>query len=259
MKELRALFRPLNRPFPNDSQCKECKYFDITDPRVIQTIREEFPHMVERMVSQAKCRCGDMFHPDKVKQRNLWSESNLPNRYASGIAKTFDNFKQVKGTKEAYGKSMRMASAIGGNILTIIGTYGTGKSHLVEAVAREWLHGNRSVKYEYVPTLMNELRSTVSSDESNGSLWTKLQERFKPKLLILDDLGQENPTEWTRKLLTEIIDERIRTNGWLLCATNYTQEQLKERIDERFVSRLFDRSDFAVMTCDSYPVKQGAE
>ena len=255
MKTLRKLFKPMNRPLPDDTQCSQCRYFDTSDPRVVQTIKEEFPHNWSNVLYSARCKCDDMFHAKQVKQKSLWNESNLPNRHGNSLPNTFDTFKEVKGVSQGLSKAMSMAYGRGSHILTIVGTYGCGKSHLLEAVAREWLHRGESVRYEYVPSMLNQLRSRFSS-EDNGSLWTALEEIFKVKLLVLDDLGQEAPTEWTRKTLTEIVDERIRTDGWLLCATNYTQDQLRERLDERFVSRLFDRADFVVMTSSSYREKK---
>lgn len=252
MRELRSLFRPLSTPLPDESQCDKCKYFDINHPEVIQIIKENYPITYDSVLYQSKCRCDDRYSAEAIKTRELWANSNIPNRAYTDKVKTFMNFKQVEGTEESLEKCRTFTRRSGSRILSLVGTYGSGKSHLLEAVAREWIHDGYSVRYEYVPSLLNELRSTQTSEEGNGSLWSKLQERFKASLLILDDLGQENPTEWTRKTLTEIVDERVRSNGWLLCATNYTEEQLRERVDERFVSRLFERGDYSIMTCGTY-------
>tara|TARA_R100000808_G_scaffold3776_2_gene12958 strand:+ start:1875 stop:2651 length:777 start_codon:yes stop_codon:yes gene_type:complete len=254
MKQLHnALHKVLQRPLPNDAQCNNCKFFDTSDPRVREILREHNPHTFSQILYQANCRCEDQFHAKKEEQRIMWSDSQLPNRHGDAIARTFSNFHLIDGTKKAYDSTYQFGMRKGPKILTLVGTYASGKSHLLEAVAREWLHDGHSVKYEYVPSMLNELRSASQKPEStDSSLWDLMQEKFKAKLLILDDLGQETPTDWTRKILTEIVDERIRTNGWLLTATNYTNQQLKERIDERFVSRLFDRSEAIVMTCKSY-------
>ena len=252
MKELRSLYRPLSQPLPDESQCSKCKYFDTTHPEVIQIIKENYSSTFDNMLYQAKCRCDDRYNAKAIKTRELWANSNIPNRAYSDKAKTFMNFKEVDGSQEALEKSKTFTMRTGSRILTVVGTYGSGKSHILEAVARDWIHDGHSVRYEYVPSLLNELRSTQTNEEGNGSLWSKLQERFTASLLILDDLGQESPTEWTRKTLTEIVDERIRSNGWLLCATNYTKDQLMERVDERFVSRLFERGEYSIMTCGTY-------
>ena len=252
MKELRALFRPLTHPLPDDTQCPKCRFFDTEDPRVRQILKENYPQSWDTVLFNARCKCESLHRAEQEKERNRWNFSNIPNRFGNATPNTFRNFKQVEGTESAYQSCQNFILRRGKRILTLVGTYGSGKSHLLEAVARDFMHDGYSVRYEYVPSMLNELRSTVMSSENNGSLWTKLQERFAPKLLILDDLGQESPTEWTRKTLTEIVDERIRTNGYLLCATNYTQDQLRERIDERFVSRLFDRSEVSVLTCSTY-------
>ena len=250
-----ALYKVTSRPLPDDAQCERCRYFDTNDPRVRETLRENFADF-DRALYNAQCRCPDMFHAKEMKAKRMWNESNLPHRFGESKAKTLNNFKQVDGSADAYKQAMDFTLRRGKpRILTFVGTYGCGKSHLLEAIARDWLHDGFSVRYEYVPSMLNELRSTIDFTENNGSLWSKLQDRFKPKLLILDDLGQESPTEWTRKILTEIVDERIRTGGWLLCATNYTKDQLKDRVDERFVSRLFDRATISVLTCPTYGAK----
>lgn len=254
MKQLHnALHKVLHRPLPDDTQCDKCRFFDTTDPRVREILREHNPSRFAQVLHSASCRCDDQFHAKKLEQRIMWSESNIPNRHGDAIARTFGNFHIVSGTKFAFDAATDYSNKRGERILTFVGTYGSGKSHLLEAIAREWMHDGNSVKYEYVPSMLNELRSASQKPESsNQSYWEILKEKFKSKLLILDDLGQESPTEWTRKTLTEIVDERIRTNGWLICATNYTQEQMKERLDERFANRLFDRSKAVVLTCETY-------
>ena len=59
-------------------------------------------------------------------------------------------------------------------------------------------------------------------------------------LLILDDLGQGNTSEWVQEKLTALVDYRYRNNGWLVIAHNLNKDQLEEKLGFRLASRLWD-------------------
>jgi len=61
-------------------------------------------------------------------------------------------------------------------------------------------------------------------------------------LLILDDLGAENSTDWAREKIYEIIDSRYRDKKPIIITTNLKLEQLMEKLagGDR-VYRTYDR------------------
>ena len=81
---------------------------------------------------------------------------------------------------------------------------GVGKTHLAIAIANHRKSVGDDVFFAFVPELMDELRSGFSPDNSiNSSL---MLERVKEsELLILDDLGNEQDTDWSQKTIYHLL------------------------------------------------------
>lgn len=67
-------------------------------------------------------------------------------------------------------------------------------------------------------------------------------------LLILDDLGKEKQTEWTNQILYEVINSRYEHRKPIVVTTNYSAQELSNRIDSAVVSRLFEMCAFVNVT-----------
>lgn len=86
-----------------------------------------------------------------------------------------------------------------------------------------------SVIYRQTGALLNELRKGYK-DDTFGSL---LEDCKKCWLLILDDLGAEQKTEWAFSMLDEIIDSRYINRQRTIITTNVQPSKLSERIASR--------------------------
>lgn len=126
--------------------------------------------------------------------------------------------------------------------LTIVGTFGSGKTHLASAaifVRKRKEHGALVGTIE----LLDWLREGYNTGEYN-----RLLERYKTmRVLGLDDIGAEKPTEWAAEQLTQIIDYRKRENLATIVTTNFMMNELVSRLGKgpaggRIASRLWDRS-----------------
>ena len=61
-------------------------------------------------------------------------------------------------------------------------------------------------------------------------------------LLVIDDLGAENLTNWGKATLYKVIDRRYQKNKMLFITTNLTPEELRGKlIQEDGISRIYDR------------------
>ncbi len=54
---------------------------------------------------------------------------------------------------------------------------------------------------------------------------------------MLDDMGTENITDWTRSVLYELLDKRMRNEQQFIITTNLSLKDIAERIDPRLSSR----------------------
>ena len=65
----------------------------------------------------------------------------------------------------------------------------------------------------------------------------------KAKVLILDDLGNHNFSEWTQGILFSILNFRINENLPTIATTNLDLNTLAEVLGERSLSRLISISE----------------
>ncbi|RMG71424.1 MAG: AAA family ATPase [Chloroflexi bacterium] len=138
-------------------------------------------------------------------------------------------------------------------ILLLIGDYGSGKTHLAAAIANYRSQRGDKVMFVTVPDLLDYLRVTF-----NPSSPATFDQRFHAvrnvKLLILDDIGTENPTAWVKEKLFQIIDYRYVAKLPTVLTTSKNFEQL----DERLQTRLLDerRCYTLAITARSYSLRR---
>ena len=117
--------------------------------------------------------------------------------------------------------------------LLFVGATGLGKTYLSTAIAKALLEQGKSVIYISAPELARRLEAARFKDEEGT-----LSQFFDADMLIIDDLGTESRTPYTVGTLTDLIDQRIRTNKPMLFSTNLNLEGIQKAYDERIVSRL---------------------
>lgn len=210
----------------------------------------------------ARCRCQNEEDRARRNEEMRWIQSNLP----LGITRrTFDTFNLREGTKEALAEAWDMASGKGG-VLFLVGSTGTGKSHLLEAIGRHVLESRKDidVRYETSSGLLNRLREAASSssDLDMAELWNWYQRR---EVLLLDDIGAEKPSEFVVERLTSLVDDRLRRGTSLAIATNLTHEEMASRLGDRLASRLYQTNPSlgeirrVTITSGDYRMERGNE
>ena len=100
------------------------------------------------------------------------------------------------------------------NWLYLHGGPGSGKTHLAVAIANEQIKEGTSVTYWSLPDLLDYLRRTFST--SNDSTFYSLFESVRnSELLIIDDFGVQQGTDWALEKLFQLIafrhDRRLPT------------------------------------------------
>lgn len=175
---------------------------------------------------------------------------------------TFDNFSLEYYSKEpdAFGKVPfnRMSNIYNycvnyadtfhehSKSLLMKGGTGLGKTHLSLAIANEVIKKGSSVIYTSAPQILSKLEREhfhYRYDDQEDTFHSLLS----CDLLILDDLGTEFVSDFTRSCVYNLFNSRILSNKPMIISTNLQLEELVTTYSQRFVSRLIgscDRLDF---------------
>jgi DNA replication protein DnaC len=155
-------------------------------------------------------------------------------RFATASFETFQD--HVPGVREAKRQAITYAVNPSG-WLVLIGSYGCGKTHLAVSVARRRVEAGDTVLVQTVPDLLDHLRSAFSPHKG-ASYDERFLEMRSVDLLVLDDYGAQNDTDWATEKLFQLLNHRY--NGSL--ATVITSNNMAlTGVDPRVCSRLCDK------------------
>lgn len=114
------------------------------------------------------------------------------------------------------------------------GGYGTGKTHLAAAIGNYRLIKGENVLFITTPDLLDHLRSSFApnADTTYNELFDRVR---NTDLLILDDLGIENPSEWAKEKLFQLFNHRYSHRMQTVITTNADLENLDARIRSRLM------------------------
>lgn len=180
---------------------------------------------------------------------SLIKNSELGRRFQS---RTFENFNIDDNNKHIYELCLKYAKNFKeqkreGKGLLFIGTVGTGKTHLSAAIANYIINNHIiAVKFGSVTTLLSEIKSTygANSKETEAQVIRALS---NVDLLVIDDLGKENTTEWSNSIIYSIINSRYEGFKPTIFTTNLQIKELEQTVGEATVSRLIEMCDGILM------------
>ena len=110
--------------------------------------------------------------------------------------------------------------------LYLYGSFGSGKTYLVTALFNELAKKNVTSAIVYYPEFLQKLRSSFQTDFDE-----KLNYIKNVPLLLLDDIGAENVTSWSRdEILAILLRHRMENDLPTFFTSNCSLDQLEEHL-----------------------------
>ena len=155
-------------------------------------------------------------------------------------SRSFATFQETPETKAAVTACKRFCDDVKNNPkaqgLMLMGGYGTGKTHLAVAILRETAEAGIPGMFVVVPDLLGKMRA--SFDRKDGKADELVTTAKNAPLLVLDDLGAENPRSWVVELVYVLINHRYEHMLPTVITTNCGGRELEATFGRRIVSRL---------------------
>lgn len=198
--------------------------------------------------------CSDTGFIDGVKTCSCFRERLITlNIASSGMGKliekqsfeTFDLewyrgdeaiYEKMKSNLESAKRYAERFSSKGGNLL-IIGSTGTGKTHITTSIAKVVISKGHAVIYDSIENILSDFeedkfRSGYTPKEP------KSEKYLECDLLIIDDLGTEFASQFSTSCIYNIVTTRQNKGLSTIISTNLSPKDLAERYDGRIYSRI---------------------
>lgn len=183
---------------------------------------EEGRRLRSKRVATFRKRCG---LPHHLKALTLETFEALPELSPSQqIALSVARQIVRSGAVESRGQSRRG--------LFLHGDVGLGKSGLAAGIVNAVVDTVTPARYAAVPDVLDHLKATFApgSDVEFDQLFNTYK---NVPLLVLDDLGTENPTTWALEKLYQIIDARYQNGRVTVVTSNLSLREMLAHFEQR--------------------------
>ncbi|MGF0039996.1 ATP-binding protein [Peptoniphilaceae bacterium SGI.131] len=165
------------------------------------------------------------FNLDKFRKSRMANESLSP----------YENMKNIYANMKEYSESFSPKSPN----LFLFGQVGTGKTFIANCIAKEVLDKGYSVLYLSINDMLDSLNSYQFAPAQNKQdMRLKIDFIYNADLLVIDDLGTEYVTEFTKSYLFEVINQRMVQGKATIISSNLDLDKIQEVYDQRLFSRI---------------------
>jgi DNA replication protein DnaC len=214
------------------------------------------PASSENRVTRCECRT-------KLRGETLLAAARIPKRYEHCELSNFEFDGPHRNLAAARMAACKFVEEypLDNTGLLLIGSIGTGKTHLAVGIIKELLlsKGTQCLFYDY-RELLKQIQNSYN-DSVKATELEVLRPVFEAEVLVLDELGAVKPTEWVWDTVSLILNSRYNDNRTTIITTNYPDdaardsngttefaraqravrgEALGDRIGERMRSRLHE-------------------
>lgn len=113
----------------------------------------------------------------------------------------------------------------------LYGSFGSGKSYIINAILNELSKKNITCVSVYFPTLLKKLKDSFNG--KTGLYEQTFNELENADVLLIDDIGAENNTAWSRdEVLSTLLQSRMDEKKITFFTSNFTLEELEHHLSE---------------------------
>jgi DNA replication protein DnaC len=174
-------------------------------------------------------------------------KASIPRRYEGC---TFDSFTKRNGTADALAATKAWADAFELDTergLFLTGPFGSGKTHLAVAALR------RAIQRTLVDGRYLSAGALVGAVRSGERIsWAPVEDATRAELLVLDDLGQEAGTEFTRDIVARVLFGRYEAARPTIVTSNLGPKAVGNMFGGAVLSRLHEMAEPLAMTASDY-------
>ena len=238
----------LKQCFDEKENCKNCKGIENCKNEVIGCFYE--PIIIDGNLNFSHKTCkyknkilhdieyikdGYFFEVSKevrnAKMKDIYTDDKNRVELIKWMTKFIKDYKEGKSCKGLY----------------LSGNFGSGKSYIVSAMINELIKDGYKGALIYYPEFLRNLKSSFGKDFEEKFEFAK-----KADLLLLDDIGAENISSWSRdEILGPIIQYRMDEKLPTFFTSNLSIEELevhlsesKDKIDKIKAKRIIERIKF---------------
>ena len=222
----------------HDAACAACPY-RADDCHECRYNGQEFQNL---RYHNAFLSCVPVCPKHKAQQEQkriakLMGSSGIGERFRS---RSFATFRQTPETRHALIACKRFCESVKVDPKTpgilLKGGCGTGKTHLAMSILREIAEAGIPGMFVVVPDLLAKMRASFSLRD--GKADELLKAAKDAAVLVLDDLGAEDPKPWVPELIYVLINHRYEHMLPTVITTNCNGKELEAVFGRRIVSRL---------------------
>lgn len=230
--------------------CPLCKDEGIVDGQRCSCYQK---HMLKLLYRQSSL--GDVLEKENFETFSFDQYSDQPvDGNVSPRENVRDFYRQAKDFATTFSPE--------GKSFLFYGGAGIGKTFLSNCIAKQLMDTGHSVLYVTANELFNDILSAYLmyvEPDTKERLKPVYELVYKADLLVLDDLGTELTNTFTLSQLFEVINRRMISGKSTIISTNLSLRQMRDRYQDRIVSRIVDRYEICHFYGDNIRSKRKAD
>lgn len=163
----------------------------------------------------------------------------------AGIPKRFlscelSNYRTTLTTQYILDQSFRFLRNENLQGIYLFGPTGVGKTHLATSLTREFILQGKEVSFRNVLKFFLEIRQSFNPKSNHLESEKELLDRYlMAPILVLDDLGAERITPWSKAIFSMVLNDRYEEiKKRLILTSNLNLKQIEQAYSPRVASRI---------------------